>query len=187
MTLYIGLKTSANASENAGVTVGAEAIENPVFMRLQKRRGILVGCTEQDAQGILSASGRSVYQLEGREELPDTLEEKSEYTAYYTDQYEYDRLKYLSELPPDDEGDENENTEGTDETEHVISVAEVAAELDRVKAEIAALAPVNDEATLRFYRTLSDSSTNSIAKIRAAAQQYIDDTTTAVQSEEVTE
>ena len=35
MTYYIGLKTSENASENAGVTVGAEAIENPVFLRLQ--------------------------------------------------------------------------------------------------------------------------------------------------------
>jgi mevalonate kinase len=34
----------------------------------------------------------------------------------------------------------------------------------------------NDEATQKFYETLSDSSTNSIAKIRAAAQQYLDDT-----------
>lgn len=193
MTYYIGLKTSENASESAGVTVGAEAIENPVFLRLQKRRSILVGCTEKEAQGIQSVSGNSVYQLEGREEIPAEIENKSEYVAFYTDEYEYERLRYLSELPADTESDENTNDSGEipeqQENEHILSLAEVSAELNKVKAEMANLSvisPVNDEATLTFYRTISDSSTNSIAKIRAAAQQYLDDTA-AVQSEEVVE
>ncbi|MFR5876877.1 MAG: hypothetical protein ACLUFN_10350 [Eubacterium sp.] len=36
--------------------------------------------------------------------------------------------------------------------------------------------PSGDDATREFFETLSSTETNSIAKIRAAAQKYLDDT-----------
>ncbi|MDE6470010.1 MAG: hypothetical protein K2L19_03190 [Eubacterium sp.] len=45
-----------------------------------------------------------------------------------------------------------------------------------VPEETAEQQPTADNATKEFFETLSSAETNSIAKIRAAAQKYLDDT-----------
>ena len=104
-------------------------------------------------------------------------------SAFFIDKDEYDRLVYLSENPEQPKQDDiEENTDVVNNKQpEILTMAQVAIELQNIKADVANLqssAPLNDDATVKFYETLSDSSTNSIAKIRAAAQQYLDDTAT---------
>lgn len=77
-----------------------------------------------------------------------------------------------------DESEDNGNSDKNN-TSEVLTLAQIAVQLSQLKRQvnqISMITPINDEATTKFYETLSSANTNSIAKIRQAAQQYLDDT-----------
>lgn len=61
--VYIKILSSDNT------IASVEAIEDPGYVRIQTKNQMLVRCSEPQAQGILSADGSNVYQLQGREAL----------------------------------------------------------------------------------------------------------------------
>lgn len=87
-----------------GDLVSVEALEDPVFVMIQLRNGKMVRCSERHAQGVLDATGGVIYQLEGKEPLPDT-----ERTAVIITQAEYDELSedYPEPNPQPDDPEED--------------------------------------------------------------------------------
>lgn len=115
-----------------GTVVAAEAIENPAYVCLQEKNGLVIRCTEQRAQGILSADGGTVYQLEGKTPL-----EGKELTAAYIDVTEY---TVLSEALGGD-GDTDEPTgddQETGDTTTVMSRAEMAQRIISLEEQLEA-------------------------------------------------
>ena len=116
-----------------GTIVAAEAIEAPAYVCQQEKNGLVIRCTEQKAQGILSADGGTVYQLEGK----TALEGKS-LTAAYIDVTEYTVL--LEALGSDDDTDDD--TAGDDQeqesTTTVMSRVEMAQRIILLEEQLAA-------------------------------------------------
>lgn len=172
---YIALKTVD------GTIVGVEAVDEPDFVRYSSRHDIFIGCTEKEAQGIVSPDGKSIYEIGNNEQLK-SIRDDIVLNAFFIDKDEYDRLCFLFENSGsvDDYLNETEVSSVPEEgPSEVITMLQLAENLESLKKEVAnikTLSPLNDEATIKFYETLSSSSTNSIAKIRNAAQQYLDDT-----------
>lgn len=115
-----------------GTIVAAEAIEAPAYVRLQEKNGFMVRCAELKAQGILSADGGTIYQLEGK----DPLEGKN-LTAVFIDVTEY---TVLSETLGSDDTTEDGTTEDqTNEgTTSVMSRAEMATRIIALEEQLAA-------------------------------------------------
>lgn len=157
--------------QHNGVIVGAEAIEEPGYVRNQKDG--IIRCTLPTAQGIIAGDGSRIYQLADREAL--TGVEYELLSASFVDVTEYERLSEEISAPEEETGESEQEQQSESE---VMSDLDMKVELLNLRSEVDMLkqGPIQDEATTRFYQTLSDSSTNSIAKIRAAAQQYLDDT-----------
>lgn len=84
-----------------GSVVAAEAIETPVYVRVQEKNGLIVRCPEMNALGILSADGGTIYQLEGKAPL-----DGKDMTAIFIDVTEY---TVLSESLGASDGDDEDN------------------------------------------------------------------------------
>ena len=84
-----------------GSVVAAEAIETPVYVRVQEKNGLIVRCPEMNALGILSADGGTIYQLEGKAPLVG-----KDMTAIFIDVTEY---PVLSESLGASDGDDEDN------------------------------------------------------------------------------
>lgn len=84
-----------------GSVVAAEAIETPVYVRVQEKNGLIVRCPEMNALGILSADGGTIYQLEGKAPL-----DGKDMTAIFIDVTEY---TVLSENLGASDGDDEDN------------------------------------------------------------------------------
>lgn len=84
-----------------GSAVAAEAIETPVYVRVQEKNGLIVRCPEMNALGILSADGGTIYQLEGKAPL-----DGKDMTAIFIDVTEY---IVLSESLGTSDGDDEDN------------------------------------------------------------------------------
>ena len=84
-----------------GSVVAAEAIETPVYVRVQEKNGLIVRCPEMNALGILSADGGTIYQLEGKAPL-----DGKDMTAIFIDVTEY---TVLSESLGTSDGDDEDN------------------------------------------------------------------------------
>lgn len=84
-----------------GSVVAAEAIETPVYVRVQEKNGLIVRCPEMNALGILSADGGTIYQLEGKAPL-----DGKDMTAIFIDVTEY---TVLSESLGASGGDDEDN------------------------------------------------------------------------------
>lgn len=155
-----------------GTIVGVEKHENPNYVCYQERNNLIIVCQEKDAQGIMSKNGAAIYQLNDKPLLRGT--EETLLSAFIIDKYEYEMLEnQFKDVPAEEESEtSDENISKT------LTMAELTAEVEKLKAQIAAFpsSTVNDEATVKFYTTLSEPTTNSIAKIRAAAQSYLDET-----------
>lgn len=52
-----------------GNVASIEALENPVYVYTQPRNGVVVSCSSVRAQGIVSADGSVIYQLQGKEPI----------------------------------------------------------------------------------------------------------------------
>lgn len=169
--VFIKLKNSE------GTVVSVEAVSDESWAKYQQKNNIIIRCPQHEAEGIYNYNGSKVYQLNERNEMhgEDVV---TGLIAIVIPEWEYENLLNEIEVPAVEEADESV-IEKTSE-EKVISNSDLYLMVSELKGEVDNLknGPVNDEATTRFYQTLSDTSTNSIAKIRAAAQQYLDDTST---------
>jgi flagellum-specific peptidoglycan hydrolase FlgJ len=190
---------------NTNTVVGTEKINVPTYIKWQERNQITIICSEQEAQGISSADGSKEYQLADKEPMGVEVD----LNAVFISEEEYEALSsgldvpekqpepetpiQEIEVPSDDEEESNDDIQQEEQepeekimtaTEMRLAIAELQSDVENLKQSPSS--PVNDVATIKFYETLSDSSTNSIAKIRAAAQQYLDDTSAAEENTEVT-
>lgn len=148
-----------------GTVVGVAAEEQPNYVKYIARHDIFIGCREDEAQAVMIVD--QICYLTGHEDLRSVRDDII-LNAVFIDEYEYERLIYLATAEPEpvEQGaGEGEPVEQT-AAESVMTDLEVRVELLKLRAK--------DEATTRFFKTVMDPSTNSIAKIRAAAQQCID-------------
>lgn len=185
-------------------------LEGLIYVK-QQSNGLVVPCgANKNPNGILSDEG-AVWHLEG---LPafatgsyDTIK------AVEITDAEYEELKAALAVdeeieepePPTEEPKGNDandkSTDSADETgssdetakptEQVMSAAVMRQKITNLETAVAELKSsgaygVGDEATQAFMTKLASPGTNSIAKIRAIAEQYLEDTAANIQqSEEV--
>jgi hypothetical protein len=102
--------------------IAVEALPSPVYVGKQ-RNGIVVRCPKFKAQGILSANGDSIYQLENKDKL-----DNASLTAIPITTTEYQNLAAsLDELPSEDTETEVE-VEVTEEPP-LMTIAEMRARI----------------------------------------------------------
>ena len=117
--------------DSTGTIAAAETLAAPIYVWLQPRNGRVLRCVEPVAQGIVSADGTVIYQLEGREILPNTSG-----TAAVITTAEYQEL--LATLDQTDTEDTApEIPEGTEE-ENIMTRAELTAKVLALEEELAA-------------------------------------------------
>jgi hypothetical protein len=154
--------------------VGVAVVDNESFVCVQE--GALIRCTEQEAQGIITDGGKTIYQLDNKPPISiESVEIKL--NASFISKSDFEDLSVI--LSSNDVQIENpEENDIDDNNQKTLTMAKLAADIESIKEQVSAIsvAFVNDEATKRFYTTLSNPETNSIAKIRAAAQSYLDET-----------
>lgn len=77
-----------------------DALDQLCFVRYQPKHDIMVNCTENDAQGIVSSDGRYIWHVDGYYIIPrdgfDTVQ------LVETDVYEYNQIKALNGLTPEE-------------------------------------------------------------------------------------
>ena len=111
--------------------ITAEAHENPVYVCRQKN-GIIVRCSKQSAQGILSLDGSTIYQLDGKTPLELDNDLMAEYT--YLTVYE----EIIAGIPEDDTEDTDPVVpEDTTEAE-ILTRAELTAKVKALEEELLA-------------------------------------------------
>ena len=102
--------------------IAVEALPSPVYVGKQ-RNGVVVRCPKFKAQGILSANGDSIYQLENKDKL-----DNASLTAIPITTTEYQNLAAsLDELP----SEETENEVEVEVTEEppLMTIAEMRARI----------------------------------------------------------
>lgn len=76
-----------------------DALDRLRFVKYQEKHGVMVNCTEDEAQGIISSDGRYIWHVDGYYLIPspeyDTVELKE------IDQYEYAQIKALGGTTPE--------------------------------------------------------------------------------------
>lgn len=108
-----------------GTVAAVEALSDPVYVWVQPRNGRVLRCVEPVAQGIVSADGAVIYQLEGRETLPGAHP-----TAAVITTAEYEELLATMDST-DTEDTAPEVPEGTDEAE-IMTRAELTAKVNEL-------------------------------------------------------
>ena len=146
-----------------GTVVGVAADEQPNYLKYIQRHNIFIGCREDEAQAV-SVDNQICY-LTGHEDIKGVRDDIL-LNAVFIDKDEYDRLEYLATVEPETEeqqeaGESLPVEQGSSEV--VLSDLDVKVELLKLRAK--------DKATTQFLKTVMDPTTNSIAKIRAAAQE----------------
>ena len=111
--------------DDSGIITAVEAISGPIYVWAQPRNGRVLRCVEPVAQGIVSADGTVIYQLEGREILPNTSG-----TAAVITTAEYQEL-LASMDQTDTEDTAPEIPEGTEE-ENIMTRAELTAKVNEL-------------------------------------------------------
>ena len=145
--------------------VSVISTEQPSFVKYVRRNNIFVGCRENEAEAI--CIDNQIACLPGHEYIKSVRDDVI-LDAIFIDQFEYDRLNYLASTKEDEEPQVNDTEQST--TENIMSELDFKVELVKLK-----------EATNKYFKTVSDPSTNSIAKIRAAAQQSLEGTSTSAE------
>mgnify|MGYP006879563630 FL=1 len=76
-----------------------DALDRLQFVKYQPKHDIMVNCTEDDAQGIISSNGKYIWHVEGYYLIPspdyDTV------TLEPIDKYEYDQIMALGGTTPE--------------------------------------------------------------------------------------
>lgn len=111
--------------------VTAEAHETPVYVCRQKN-GIIKRCIEQNAQGILSLDGSTIYQLEGK----DSLNLDNGYTADFTYMTVYEEI--IAGITEEDTEDTNPDVPEDTPEEEILTRAELTAKVKALEGELSA-------------------------------------------------
>ena len=111
--------------------VTAEAHETPVYVCRQKN-GIIKRCIEQNAQGILSLDGSTIYQLEGK----DSLNLDNGYTADFTYMTVYEEI--IAGITEEDTEDTNPDVPEDTPEEEILTRAELTAKVKALEEELSA-------------------------------------------------
>lgn len=115
-----------------GDTVTAEAHDSPAFICRQVRNNLMVRCSEQNAQGILSLDGSTIYQLDGKTSL--SLE--NGYVAYIISVVDYESI--IADLEDTDEEDINPEVPEDTTEEKILTRAELTAKVAELEEQLAA-------------------------------------------------
>ena len=111
--------------------ITAEAHENPVYVCKQKN-GIIKRCTEQQAQGILSLDGSTIYQLDGK----DSLNLDNGYTAEFTYMTVYEEI--IAGITEEDTEDTEPVVPDDTTEEEILTRAELTAKVKALEEELSA-------------------------------------------------
>lgn len=153
--------------------LGVQRLEKPMYVKFQQRNACIINCTEKEAQGVMTADERHICQLDNK---PVMESDEVKFIASFISEAEYDELVVELADPPEELPAELPEEERSGK----MTAPEMRERILELEAIVKGGAmAVNDEATQNFMATLSSSETNSIAKIRAAAQQYLEDTASA--------
>ncbi|MGN0489319.1 MAG: hypothetical protein ACI4HO_08670 [Ruminococcus sp.] len=122
----------------SGAIISAEAIEAPVYVRLQTN-GVIVRCSDVAAQGVVSADGSQIYQFADRPELPgDRL------TAERISQAEYDEIIQSLDFDPDADPDGGSSDKGDDEGDQGDEVMDITTMRRKITEQAARLQFLED-------------------------------------------
>lgn len=111
--------------------ITAEAHETPVYVCKQKN-GIIKRCSEQNAQGILSLDGSTIYQLDGKE----SLNLDNGYTADFTYMTVYEEI--IAGITEEDTEDTNPEVPEDTTEEEILTRAELTAKVKALEEELSA-------------------------------------------------
>lgn len=111
--------------------ITAEAHGSPVYVHRQKNN-LIVRCSEQNAQGILSLDGATVYQLEGKASLG--LEDGM--TASYIYQTDYETI--IAGLEDTDKEDTEPEVPADSSADDILTRAELTAKVKELEEELQA-------------------------------------------------
>lgn len=111
--------------------ITAEAHEAPVYVCKQKN-GIIKRCSEQNAQGILSLDGSTIYQLDGK----DSLDLDNGYTACFTYMTVYEEI--IAGITEEDTEDTNPEVPEDTTEEEILTRAELTAKVKALEEELSA-------------------------------------------------
>ena len=109
---------------SGGEIVGAEAIDNPAYVKYQTRNKVIVRCSEFDAQGILSKDGSEIYQLQEKEALPGEYR-----TSVPISMAEFDELGYAD----NDTEDTDPVVPGDTDEAEILTRAELTAKVKELE------------------------------------------------------
>ena len=150
--------------------IGAERLENTIYVKYQERNNCIVICSEKEAQGIMTADEKHICQLDNK---PLMESNEIDFVASFISEAEYDELILNLDDPQEEPPEESTEEEKSDYMTAAVMRQRI---IDLEQRLQGGAMSVNDDATQNFMATLADPSTNSIAKIRAAAQSYLDET-----------
>lgn len=111
--------------------ITAEAHDSPVYVHRQKNN-LIVRCSEQNAQGILSLDGSTVYQLEGKASLG--LEDGM--TASYIYQTDYETI--IAGVEDTDKEDTEPEVPADSSADDILTRAELTAKVKELEEELQA-------------------------------------------------
>ena len=75
-----------------------DALDRLQFVKYQPKHNIMVNCTEDDAQGIISSNGKYIWHVDGYYLIPSP--EYDTVTLEPIDKYEYDQIMALVVTTP---------------------------------------------------------------------------------------
>lgn len=140
-----------------------DVLSNLEFIVHQKNNNINVIGKKSEAFGVLSSDSNEIYAVCGMKTPPDG--NYRTVTLAVIDSIEYESLnKELNNSDSNTSSEENPEVTDTELSTTQQGSVEVTPGLQK------------------FFETVANSDTNSIAKIRQAAQQYLDDTATPAES-----
>lgn len=112
--------------------IAAEAHDSPAFVCRQARNKLLIRCSEQNAQGILSLDGSTVYQLNGK----TSLSIENGYMAYLIYVTDYENI--IAEMEGKDEEDTNPEVPEDTTGDEILTRAELTAKVLLLEEELQA-------------------------------------------------
>lgn len=112
--------------------ITAEAHDSPAYVCRQTKNNLIVRCSEQSAQGILSLDGSTVYQLDGKASLG--LEDGC--TAYYIYMTDYEAI--IAGMENTDEEDTNPVVPEDTTEEEILTRAELTAKVLSLEEQLEA-------------------------------------------------
>lgn len=76
-----------------------DALDRLHFVKYQPKHDIMVNCTEDEAQGVISSNGKYIWHVDGYYLIPSL--EYDTVTLEPIDKYEYDQIKVLGGTTPE--------------------------------------------------------------------------------------